>query len=79
LFTVPIGYNPYVDQTLKGRELNDAQIFFMKRISYDNKWSQCSFEEVSDYPYGGFKIRKRKRFPFPKANAIAIVRIHNKK
>jgi hypothetical protein len=50
----------------------------MKTISYDNKWLQCDFSQVADYPYGGFKIRIRKQFPFPKANATAIVRMHSK-
>jgi len=77
-FTVPIGYNPYVDEVLRRGALNDAEMFFMKRTSYDNKWLQCDFSQVADYPYGGFKIRKRKRFPFPKANAIAIVRMYSK-
>jgi SAM-dependent methyltransferase len=77
-FTVPIGYNPYVDDTLSKGTLCRAQIFCMKRISSDNRWRDCDYSEVSGYPYGGFRVEKRRHFPYPKANAIAVVRISKK-
>lgn len=70
-FTVPLGYNPYVNKAVE-KELVGAELFFMKRISADNKWRQCSFNDVKTYPYGGFKLRNAAKFPYPKANAIMI-------
>jgi hypothetical protein len=77
-FTVPIGYNPYVDEDLRVRRLENARFYFMRRISLDNRWRECNYFDVSNCPYGGFKITNKVRFPYPKANAIVIVNITNK-
>jgi hypothetical protein len=74
-FTIPLGYNQYVDSLLKENALKLEERYFLKRISSDNKWKQCDFEEVRNSAYGGFRIRSTKTPPFPRANAILVGRI----
>lgn len=71
-FTVPLGYNSYVDEKVDDKSLGLTKAYFMKRITRDNIWKQCEFEDTRGVVYGGFKIRETDSPPFPKANAILI-------
>lgn len=63
VFTVPLGFNPYLDNCINKSELNITKMFFLKRTSKSNTWEQVEYQEVKDIKYGS---------PFPCANAIMI-------
>lgn len=65
--TIPIGYNLYLDKLLKNKKLPFTKIYYMKRISKDNKWKQVSYAEVKNIKYG---------FPYQNANGVIIGIIH---
>lgn len=71
-FTVPLGYNEFLDDDLRNNRLKLDGMYFLKRISADNRWKQCGYDEVRDSVYGGFTITATKNPPFPKANAIMV-------
>jgi hypothetical protein len=74
LFTIPLGYNPFVDTHIHAlREM--GKVLFMKRTSYDNMWMECTYEEAIKCKYGGFRIKHTLKPPFPRANAIMIASI----
>lgn len=63
MVTIPIGYNPDIDQLLgKGRLAFDS-LRFLKRITPDNRWVEMDWNGVSGSKYNT---------PFPAANALAI-------
>lgn len=62
--TLPIGYNPYLDEILKrknGKLFN--QNYFLKRISKDGRWRQVEYQKVKNTKFN---------YPFPFANAILV-------
>lgn len=63
IFTVPLGFNLGLDKQIFMNTLNLNEVYFLKRLSYDNKWGQCPKEDILNTKYGE---------PFPWANAIAI-------
>jgi hypothetical protein len=63
LLTAPIGYNPYIDELLKTGEIGFTHMFFLKRISKDNRWVQTDAESVKNSKFGD---------PFPFANGLFI-------
>ncbi len=65
--SVPLGYNPHLDELIKKNKIFDKQ-YFIKRISRDNKWKQAYLEELKEVKYGK---------PFPFANVVAIGVIQN--
>lgn len=68
IVTLPIGYNPFLDNFLKEGRIRFTKMFFLKRISKDNKWKETKWDEVCDIKYGN---------PFPYANGIIIGIIEN--
>jgi len=71
-FTIPLGYNSYLDEIIKEKKLPLSGMFFMRRMSASNVWTQCGLDDAIGQPYGGFKLRWTESPPFPKANAILI-------
>jgi hypothetical protein len=71
-FTIPLGYNSYLDGLVRERNLSLNGMFFMRRTSASNVWEQCGLEDAIGQQYGGFKLRWSESPPFPKANAILI-------
>jgi len=63
VFTIPLGFNPYLDSCINKSELDITRTLFLKRTSKSNKWKQVEYHEVKDIKYG---------YPFPCANAIMI-------
>jgi hypothetical protein len=65
IFTMPVGYNKYMDRNLLYDNLDFDNLYFMRRITGDNKWIQIKFEDFSffDKTYG---------YPFNNANYICV-------
>ncbi|MEM0117513.1 MAG: hypothetical protein QXV32_03625 [Conexivisphaerales archaeon] len=78
LFSVPLGYNPFLDNYIPTLA-KFSKLTFMRRVSYDNRWCECTYEEAIKCKYGGFKIRRSTMPPYPRANAIIIGEISNAK
>jgi len=63
VITMPLGYNPNIDSLIKNKPDAFGKLYFLKRISRDNRWEWSCFENVAEAKYGA---------PFPAANALAI-------
>ncbi len=64
VITLPIGYNPYLDEILKAqRKKLFNRIYCLKRISKDNKWKEVTFKNIQQAKFN---------YPYPFANAILI-------
>lgn len=70
--TVPIGYNRWLDEKIASGTLGDCRRFFLRRVSFDNRWEECSYGNLSRVRYGGPIDRRVDRPPFPRANAVGI-------
>lgn len=64
LFTVPVGYNPAVDELLRAPPEYVRDIVYMRRTSAANTWEETDAGGVRGVRHGT---------PYPCANAIAIV------
>jgi hypothetical protein len=64
LITVPLGYNPEIEEIIRMKEINFSKTYFLKRYSKLNLWKETSLEDAIKYPYGSI---------YPAANAIAIL------
>lgn len=62
LVTFPVGYNPFLDNFVKNREINFTKIFYYKRISKTN-WILCDENEIWEQKYN---------FPFPAGNGLIV-------
>ena len=63
--TLPFGYNPAVNHEVEVGCLCIVPCTFMRRISADNLWEECTREQALVCHYGN---------PYSAANAIVIVR-----
>jgi len=61
--TLPMGYNPMIDELLKKGEIKFTKIYCLKRISKDNEWIEVSWSDICDAKYD---------YPFPAANGLFI-------
>jgi SAM-dependent methyltransferase len=61
--TIPLGYNPEIDQLLFEGKLQFDTLTYIKRISLDNRWQEVVQVEV---------LGSRYNHPYPAANALAI-------
>lgn len=64
LITVPLGYNPEVEEIIQMQKVSFTKVYFLKRVSKLNLWEETSLEDAVKYPYGSI---------YPAANAIAIL------
>lgn len=62
--TIPLGYNPHLDQQIREQRTGFPEVYFLKRTTANNQWRQAALEEVASARYGS---------PFPCANAIAVL------
>lgn len=69
IFTIPLGYNPYMDDIIAKKQLNLNEQHFLKRVSKDNLWEEAKFDEKSRILYNN---------PYPSGNAIIVGFINNK-
>jgi len=55
IFTVPLGYNPYMDNLIIHEKLNLNEQYFLKRVSRDNLWKELKLDKNNidsfDKPY----------------------------
>ncbi len=63
IFTVPVGYNPALDQAIRDRNIKLDKTYYFKKVSRNNKWLQVKEEEIKKSLYG---------FPFRWGNALTV-------
>ena len=63
LVTMPIGYNHDVDQCIRDGKLPFDEVYYLRRLSPDNRWREASLDEVRWVRYN---------FPHPGANAFIV-------
>ncbi len=68
IITVPIGYNPYLDQLLRSKTLTFEKKYFMKRVAGKSTWVETSWNDIKEMSYD---------MRVPTANAIMIGIIEN--
>ncbi|MBN2421490.1 hypothetical protein JXB27_04390 [Candidatus Woesearchaeota archaeon] len=55
LFTIPIGYNPYIDSLIAKNKIKLEKEWYFKKISLSNKWKETTkkyaFSREYNYPY----------------------------
>jgi hypothetical protein len=67
VFSVPAGYNLYLDETIRRKTIESAQLYHLKRIGID-RWVQAEFQDIDGLSYGG---------PWGAAQGITIAFITN--
>ncbi len=68
IFTVPLGYNPYMDNIIFHKQLHLDEQYFLKRISKDNIWHESKLNNNDRILYNN---------PYPSGNAIVVGIINN--
>ena len=63
VISIPLGYNPVLDNALRTGELNVSRAVFLLRVSSDNLWEETDVATAFETKYGS---------PFPCGNAVAI-------
>ncbi len=63
IFTVPLGFNTFLDERVADNGLSLSKAYFLKRISSDNKWVEISSDRVAGARYND---------PFPCANVLLV-------
>jgi len=64
LITIPVGYNPFLDNCLREGTLSGYDVRCLKRISQANEWVEVGIKEGLGCRYGS---------PFGNANAVAFL------
>lgn len=52
VFTIPIGYNNELDILLNKNQLPISKLFYLKRITKDNRWEEVKWSHISNLRYG---------------------------
>ena len=63
VISVPLGYNSFLDGLIK-ENIKFKEIFYLKRISKDNRWIETTFDKIKQIKYN---------YPFHDANAIVVM------
>lgn len=63
IITIPAGYNPALDEAIKGNQTGFSKVACLMRTSAGNEWSDSTLDAVLKCRYGK---------PFPGANGIII-------
>ncbi len=61
--TMPLGYNPHLDELIRAGRTGFPKVLYLQRISPDNTWREAALDEVAHAKYGT---------PFNCANAIMV-------
>ena len=61
--TLPLGYNPHLDDYIRRGKIKFSQMYYLKRISKKNLWKEVHFEDIKGAKYDA---------PYPMANAILV-------
>jgi len=48
IVTIPLGYNPKMDEFLAKNNMGFNEKFYLKRVSKDNKWVETDFEDAQN-------------------------------
>lgn len=70
IFTVPLGYNPYLDTIVAQGKLVTDECYYLERISNDNLWKESKLDKNHLAAYNA---------PFPYANGIIIGIVYKSK
>ena len=62
--TVPLGYNPEIDDIIRSKRINFSEEFFLKRVSWFNTWKQTDMQSALKQKYGS---------KYPAANSVAFL------
>lgn len=68
IFTMPIGYNTYLDNLLKNNKIKINKQYYFKRLSLNNKWIETGKKQALKQKYG---------LPYECANALLVGVIKN--
>jgi SAM-dependent methyltransferase len=63
VFTVPVGYNCWLDQAIRAGEVQYSMCYCLQRISRDNRWREVDCDMIAGVSYG---------HPFHAANGLFI-------
>lgn len=64
IITVPLNYNPAVDNLIKNKIIKFTEMVFLKRLNISNDWKQVGLDEAFNSIYDS---------PYQYANSIAIL------
>jgi hypothetical protein len=62
--TMPLGYNPTIDQMLSKGKIGFDETHFIRRVSRTNNWEETDLNTAKKYPYN---------LKYPCANAVAFL------
>ncbi len=68
VFTVPVGWNKNLDKILQGDEINFSEVYYFRRISWDNNWNLSTKHKV---------LKTRFSKPYIGANGIVLGVVSN--
>src|SRR5258708_3804228 len=51
IFTIPLGYNPHMDEIITSGKLNLDEQYYLRRISKDNLWEESKLNKTSRVLY----------------------------
>lgn len=63
IVTLPLGYNPEMDNLLSGKKIQFTKMYCLKRFSKDNKWIETNWNDVNNIKYN---------YPYNSANSLVI-------
>ncbi len=63
VLTFPLGYNPSLDQLVKNGNIGFSQVYYLKRLSQNNRWAEGTRHDIQNAKY---------RSPFPGGNVLVI-------
>jgi hypothetical protein len=63
LITLPMGYNPHLDELLRGGALRFDRILALERVTQDNRWREATWDDIAHARYND---------PFRGANGLVI-------
>lgn len=63
IFTLPIGYNSFVDKLITNQKILFSKLFYFEKFSKKNDWRETKNDKI---------INRRYNYPFPGANAIVL-------
>lgn len=68
VLTVPIGYNKFLDETIKRKSSLFSELYYFKRVTGDSRWIEVDNKKVFNATYG---------FPYRWGNTIILGIIQN--
>lgn len=63
IVTMPLGYNPTLDEKILNEQLDFNEKYYLKRISESNKWIEIDKKDIENIKYN---------HPYPKANGLFV-------